>query len=145
MNAIGVRIEFLNQKFPDLLKQARAGQLQMWGIGEHGRLRRKDSASSGCSTDPMPDSRTSPRFNLPQFNELYDKGKHMKNGPERDKVITQALEAGQHLFADEDDSLPVRQRAAAAVDDRIQVHAVQLESWRYWDLDPALREAMLNR
>src|SRR6202022_3672416 len=29
MNAVGIRIEFLRQKFPDTIKMARAGQLQM--------------------------------------------------------------------------------------------------------------------
>ena len=30
LSSIRVRVEFVKQKFPDLLKQARAGQLQMW-------------------------------------------------------------------------------------------------------------------
>ena len=33
MRGIGVRIEFVKQKWPDLLKMARAGQLQMWQVG----------------------------------------------------------------------------------------------------------------
>ena len=33
MAAIGIRIEFVKQKWPDLLKMARAGQLQMWPVG----------------------------------------------------------------------------------------------------------------
>ncbi len=33
MTAIGIRIEFVKQKWPDLLKMARAGQLQMWQLG----------------------------------------------------------------------------------------------------------------
>ena len=33
MRDIGVRIEFQHQKWPDLLKMSRAGQLQMWQVG----------------------------------------------------------------------------------------------------------------
>ena len=32
MDAVGIRIEFTKQKFPDTLKQGLAGQLQMWGL-----------------------------------------------------------------------------------------------------------------
>ena len=43
MTAIGIRIEFVTQKWPDLLKMARGGQLQMWQLGNrsgtHQRLR----------------------------------------------------------------------------------------------------------
>jgi len=33
MRDIGIRIEYLHQKWPDLLKMSRAGQLQMWQVG----------------------------------------------------------------------------------------------------------------
>ncbi len=33
MTALGIRIEFLKQKWPDLLKMGRAGKLQMWPVG----------------------------------------------------------------------------------------------------------------
>src|SRR4030095_13583364 len=33
MREIGIRIEYLHQKWPDLLKMSRAGQLQMWQVG----------------------------------------------------------------------------------------------------------------
>ena len=33
MTAIGIRIDFVKQKWPDLLKMGRAGKLQMWPVG----------------------------------------------------------------------------------------------------------------
>src|SRR5215470_940110 len=33
MTAVGIRVEFVKQKWPDLLKMGRAGQLQMWSLG----------------------------------------------------------------------------------------------------------------
>ena len=33
LKAIGIRIEFIKQKWPDLLKMGKAGQLQFWRIG----------------------------------------------------------------------------------------------------------------
>ena len=40
MRDIGIRIEFLRQKWPDLLKMSRAGQLQMWQVGWTADVRR---------------------------------------------------------------------------------------------------------
>src|SRR4029434_9812712 len=39
MRDLGIRIEYLHQKWPDLLKMARAGQLQMWQGGGGGAPR----------------------------------------------------------------------------------------------------------
>ncbi len=36
MTAVGIRIDFVTQKWPDLLKMARAGNLQMWQLGNRG-------------------------------------------------------------------------------------------------------------
>ena len=36
MDAIGIRMIFRNAKWPENLKAARAGKLQMWGVGESG-------------------------------------------------------------------------------------------------------------
>ena len=33
MDAIGIRMTFKKQKWPDLVKMAEAGKLQMWGLG----------------------------------------------------------------------------------------------------------------
>jgi len=33
MKDLGIRIDFVKQKFPDLLKMGRAGRLQMWPVG----------------------------------------------------------------------------------------------------------------
>jgi hypothetical protein len=33
LKAIGIRVEFIKQKWPDLLKMGKAGQLQFWRIG----------------------------------------------------------------------------------------------------------------
>src|SRR6185503_16591950 len=34
LNAIGIKVEFVKQKFPETLKMARAGQVQMWTLSE---------------------------------------------------------------------------------------------------------------
>jgi len=144
MNSIGVRTVFTFQKFPDLLKQSRAGQLQMWGLA--------NTAGSpegfgflGLLYGPNAGLSNLPRFNLPQFNELYDKGKHMKNGPERDAVIRK-LSKLVSIYS------PMKMTAYRFDNVLLQPWMIGFKytpfnwnPWRYWDLDPALREATLKR
>jgi len=85
MDAIGIRIEFTKQKFPDTLKQAVAGQLQMWGLGT-------TSANANGATfvdllyGPHKGNSNLSRFDLPEFNALYDKAERMRDGPERTQI-----------------------------------------------------------
>ena len=82
LNAVGLRVEFVKQKWPDLLKAARLGQLPMWylgninttpdGFGFFGLLYGKNAGFSNLS-----------RFALPEFDHLYEQGRAMPNGPER--------------------------------------------------------------
>jgi ABC-type transport system substrate-binding protein len=82
MDAVGVRIEFTKQKFPDTLKQARAGQLQMWGLAN---TNSNDNGSGYLDLlyGPHKGDSNLGRFDLPEFNALYDKAKKLPNGPER--------------------------------------------------------------
>ena len=86
MDAIGIRIEFTKQKFPDTLKQAVAGQLQMWGLANtlvnDAGLQQLDQLYG-----PHKGMSNLARFDLPEFNALYDKAKQMPNGPERVQIF----------------------------------------------------------
>jgi hypothetical protein len=59
MTAVGIRIDFVTQKGPDLVKMARGGQLQMWQLGNRSTttegygflgIRGSKATSSTCST-----------------------------------------------------------------------------------------------
>jgi ABC-type transport system substrate-binding protein len=86
MDAVGIRIEFTKQKFPDTLKQALAGQLQMWGLAN---TLTNDAATSILDLlyGPHKGMSNLGRFDLPEFNALYDKAKQMPNGPERVQIF----------------------------------------------------------
>ena len=85
MDAIGIRIEFTKQKFPDTLKQALVGQLQMWGLANTAT-----NTSGGTFVDllygPHKGMSNLSRFDLPEFNQLYDKAERMKDSPERTQL-----------------------------------------------------------
>jgi len=144
MSSIGIRVDFLKQKFPDLLKQARAGQLQMWGLG--------NTAASpegfgffGLLYGPNAGLSNLPRFNLPQFNALYEQGKRMKDGPERDQVIRRLSElvsiyAPMKLTAYRYDNVLLQPWMVG-----YKYTPFNWNPWRYWDLDPGMRDAMLRQ
>ncbi len=144
MAAIGIRTQFQKQKFPDLLKQARAGQLQMFGLSNTASTPEGFGFFS-LLYGPYSGLSNLPRFNLPQFNALYEKGKRMPNGPGRDKVIYKLSELV---------SIYAPMKLTAYRYDNVLVHPWMIgykytpfnwNPWRYWDLDPVAREEALKQ
>jgi ABC-type transport system substrate-binding protein len=85
LSGLGLRVEFVKQKWPDLLKAARLGQLQMWQLGNihttpdgfafFGLLYGRNAGFSNLSG-----------FKLDEFDRLYEQARSMPDGPERLKV-----------------------------------------------------------
>ena len=82
MSAVGIRVEFVKQKFPDTLKAARAGQVQMWGLANtntttegYGFLGLLYGGNKGLSNLA--------RFDLPEFNQRYEASRRLPDGPQR--------------------------------------------------------------
>jgi len=140
MTALGIRIDFLKQKFPDLLKQARAGQLQMWGLGNTAGSP-EGFSYFGLLYGPNAGLSNLPRFDLPEFNKLYGRGKRLPDGPERDKLILQ-LSKLVSFYA------PVKLLAYRYENNLIQpwllgykYNPFNANPWRYWDIDVAKQSA----
>jgi oligopeptide transport system substrate-binding protein len=82
LNTLGIQVQFVKQKWPDMLKMARLGQLQMWqlgninttpdGFGFYGLLYGRNAGFSNLS-----------RFALPEFDRLYEKARAMPDSGER--------------------------------------------------------------
>jgi oligopeptide transport system substrate-binding protein len=140
MTGLGIRTDFIKQKFPDLLKQARAGQLQMWGLA--------NTAGSppgfgvmGLLYGPNAGLSNLARFNLPEFNELYQKGKRLPDGPERNRLIRQMSElvsvyAPWKLQAYRIENVLVQPWVVGYKHSPFNPHP-----WSYWDIDLARRAA----
>jgi ABC-type transport system substrate-binding protein len=85
MNAVGINIRFKKDKWPELLKQSRAGKLQMKGSAWSADYPDGDNflqllygPNGGMANDS--------RFDLPEFNELYRKARRLPDSPERTKL-----------------------------------------------------------
>ena len=83
MKEIGIRIDFLRQKWPDLLKMSRAGQLQMWQLGWTA-----DIAESfmQLAYGPTAGEINLGRFKNAEYDDLFNQSRRQKNDAERDKL-----------------------------------------------------------
>ncbi|MDP1650214.1 MAG: ABC transporter substrate-binding protein [Rubrivivax sp.] len=89
MAALGIRIRFKTAKWPENLKAARAGSLQMWGVGS--------TATSGDGQDMLRryhgkqlGQQNLSRFALPAFDAVYDQLAALPDGLERQALFDQA-------------------------------------------------------
>ncbi len=86
MDAIGVRMTFLKNKWPELNKMSEAGQLMMWGLGWISAIPDGDpyysylySSNIGTSNDA--------RMRLPEYDRLYEEAHALPDGPERTAIF----------------------------------------------------------
>ena len=91
MKAIGIRIEFFKQKFPDLIKMGKAGQLQMWRVGWI-NLYAEGDAFVQLLYGPNIGQTNYARFSLPEYDELYRASRRIADGPERNKLYRRMSE-----------------------------------------------------
>jgi ABC-type transport system substrate-binding protein len=89
LRAIGIRPKFLTGKWPEQLKQARAGKLQLWYLGSTaaypdgiGMLQRLYGPQAG--------EQNYSRFRYAPFDRLYEKAQVLPDGPERDALFHEA-------------------------------------------------------
>ena len=85
MDVIGVNMQFRREKWPDLLKASKAGKLQMWGLGWSAALPDADMFFV-MLYGPNGGQANHSRFDLPQFNKLYEQAKRLPDGPERNAL-----------------------------------------------------------
>lgn len=136
LDAIGVRIEYRIGKWPEQLRASRAGKLMMWGYGlsagspnSGGVLQLAYGKSIGQQNHS--------RFQMAKFDELYERQAMLPDGPERDKVIQDAVRI---LVA----YMPIKLRVHRIGTDLMQPwlvgykrHPFAREFWSYVDIDLA--------
>jgi ABC-type transport system substrate-binding protein len=89
MTALGVHMTFKIAKWPEQLKAANAGKLQMWNVGWVGTTPDGDTFLALGSSKSKGSANKS-RFDLPAFEALYDQQKALPDGPERARLMQQA-------------------------------------------------------
>ena len=89
MEAVGIRVRFNSAKWPEQLKAARAGKLQVWTIGS--------TAAGGDGQTalqrlygPQSGSANLARFRHEGFDRVYERMLQIADGPEREALFLQA-------------------------------------------------------
>jgi oligopeptide transport system substrate-binding protein len=91
MQAIGIRMDFMKQKWPDLLKMGKAGQLQLWRIGWITTYGEGDAFAQLLYGKNIGQTNYA-RFALPEYDELYRQSRRLPDGPERNRIYRQMSE-----------------------------------------------------
>ena len=86
MDAVGVRLEFVKQKWPDLLKMGRAGQLQMWSLGNISNTT-EGFGFLDLLYGPHSGVTNLARFRLAEYDKLYDRARQLPDSPERTRLF----------------------------------------------------------
>jgi ABC-type transport system substrate-binding protein len=89
LRAVGIRTRSSVAKWPEQLKQARAGKLQVWGLGY------SSAGFDGRSAFQKVDSRQAgggnlSRFKLERADQIYDALGTLPDGPEREALFREA-------------------------------------------------------
>lgn len=136
MDKIGIRIEFKKAKWPELLRESRAGKLMMWGSGWSAAVPDADTFYT-LLYGPNAGQSNHSRFNLPEFNALYDRAKVLPDGPERRALYEQM----DKLVAAYAPVRPVVHRVVTSLSQPwvtgYRRHPVLREFWKYVDIDAA--------
>jgi ABC-type transport system substrate-binding protein len=85
MDAIGVRIVFKTAQWPENLKASRAGKLMMWGVGWSGGP--DGEAFLVLGDGPDKGQANHARFDLPEYNRLFQLQRSLPDGRERLQVM----------------------------------------------------------
>ena len=144
MDAIGIRVQFFNQKWPDLIEMSRTGKLQSWGWswiasgpGGDGYASLLVSRNINAINDMQ--------FKDAEYDRLYDLAQTKPLGPERTAVYAAlskiaaantVMDFGFHTYAN-DLSQPWLKNYAR--------HPFWRTPWKYVDIDEAARVKGLQR
>jgi ABC-type transport system substrate-binding protein len=135
--AVGIRIRFNTAQWPENMKAARAGRLQMWSLGS--TLGADAQAGFEYMYGPAIGSGNLAHFKLPAFDAIYRRMLVLPDGPERAALF---IEASKLVLA----YMPYKIHAHRIYTDVTQPWLVgwrqalfRNESWQFAEVDAELR------
>jgi ABC-type transport system substrate-binding protein len=134
MDAIGIRMVFKKDKLPELRKMARQGKIPMRNDGWNADYPDADNFMQLLYGPNIGQSNDS-RFNLPEFNKLYEQSRKLPDSPERTKLYDKMTDLvvayspwrlTHHLLEDH-----VMQPWIIGY----KPHPIRSDIWKYLDID----------
>jgi len=142
MDAIGIRMVFRTAQWPENLKASHGGKLMMWGVSWTAGPDGEGFLLLGYG--PAKGEADHARFDLPEYNRLFDRQRVMPDGPERREIMTRMKEL-------EVAYMPYKAHVHRIWTDLAQPWVVGFhrnvflrEWWRYVDIDLAERARRLK-
>ena len=89
LERVGIRVKFFPGKWPEQLKAARAGKLQLWTLGSSAAAM-DGQGSLARLYGPQSGSQNLARFKNEEFDRIYQRMQVIADGPERDALFRQA-------------------------------------------------------
>jgi ABC-type transport system substrate-binding protein len=143
LESIGIRTRFDIKQWPEHLKQARAGKLQVWSLGSSAASPNGQGSFQRLH-GPQAGGQNLARFKLEAFDQIYDRMSQIPDGPERLELFRQA-----------------KMLAIAYAPYKAIAHRVSTDMWHPWvsgfrrpvfwqdwwhmvDIDPTTRERALK-
>ena len=135
MDALGIRVSFLKNKWPELNKMSEAGQLMMWGLSWISSVPDGsdyysyfDSKNIGMSNDA--------RMRLPAFDALYAKSRDLPHGPARTRLFDEMNGMIYNYAPWILTSYPYENILTQPWLKGFKQHPFVQHQWRYYDVDP---------
>jgi ABC-type transport system substrate-binding protein len=144
MTRIGIRIDFLVQKWPDLLKMGRAGKLQMWPVGWITQYNEGDAFMQLLYSRNIGQSNYS-RFALPEYDELYRQTKRRPAGPERTALYRKMSELVNAYNPWDLGVWRIENTLVRPWVEGYKKHAFHEHAWKFYDLDLERRRTAAKR
>jgi len=138
MKVLGIRVQSIVAQWPENLKAARAGTLQMWSVGAYasqpdaiGAFDRFDGAQIG--------GQNFARIKLPALNALHDRIRRLPDGPERVAAFRESekLALAYMPYKNTVNRLAIDMSYPQLIGYRRPVF--WLDWWQYVDMDNSLR------
>lgn len=139
LNSIGLRVVFKSDKKTEIIKASRLGKVMMFESNWVADFPDADNFYQ-LLYGPNAGRANYSRFNLPAYNERYEKSRLLPAGPERQKLY---FEMNQLIHA-YNPWVPLTHVLSADIRqpwlENYKRHPVEFTNWRYLDLDVAERE-----
>jgi ABC-type transport system substrate-binding protein len=139
LNVIGLRVVFKSDKKTEIIKASRLGKVQMFESNWVADFPDGENFYQ-LLYGPNAGRANYARFDLPAYNQRYEKARALSDGPERNKLY---FEMNQLLHA-YNPWVPLTHVVSADLRQpwlkNYKRHPVELTQWRYLDIDVAERE-----
>ncbi len=133
MDAIGLKIEFRKEKLPEMRKMSRQGKIPMRGDGWNADYPDAENFMQ-LLYGPNAGQENYARFNLPEFNKLYDEARAMPDSPKRTALFSRMTELVVAYAPWRMGVHDIEDHLTQAVVRNYVPHPIRSQSWMFLDV-----------